>query len=70
MNPNKNKVVMNKNEAEDPPFINCRKRRMLDKENSDTWTIKKPRVSVQICETRFTYLDICKEGNGHPRQAS
>ncbi len=68
MNANKNKVVMNKNEAEDPPCTNCCKYRMSDKENSDTWTIKKRQVSVQICGTSFIYLNIFKEGNGHPHQ--
>jgi hypothetical protein len=55
MNANKDKVVMNKSDVEDAPCKNCRKRKMSDKENSDTWTTKKSRVSVQIYMTSFTY---------------
>ncbi len=55
MNANKDKVVMNKGDVEDAPCKNCRKRKMSDKENSDTSTTKKSRVSVQIYMTSFTY---------------
>ena len=55
MNANKDKVVMNKGHAEDTPCKNCCKCKMSDKENSDTWTTKKSRVSIQIYMTSFTY---------------
>src|SRR6266511_4389868 len=51
MNANKDKVVMNKGDAEDAPCKNCRKRKMSDNENSDTWTTKKSRINVQIYTT-------------------
>lgn len=63
---NANNVVLNKGNTEDPPCKNGRKRRMSNKENSDTWTTKKRRVSGQICMTSFTYRvrTFVKRGTG------
>ena len=52
---NGNNIVLDKGNTEDPPCKNSCKRRMSNKENSDTWTTKKRRVSGQICMTSFTY---------------
>ena len=49
---NTEKVSLNAEKSgadlEDKPSTNPRKRRRSDKENSDTWTIKKSKVSIQI----------------------
>jgi hypothetical protein len=48
VNTKKVSLIAEKSGAEDTPSTNSRKRRRSDKENSDTWTIKKCKVSIRI----------------------
>ena len=50
MNTEKASLIMEKCGVEDTPSTNSQKRRRSDKENSDTLTIKKCKVSIQISE--------------------
>ena len=50
MNTEKASLITEKCGVEDTPSTNSQKHRRLDKENSDTLTIKKCKVSIRISE--------------------
>jgi hypothetical protein len=50
----------------DPAGTNCCKHKISDKENSDTWAIKKSKVCVEIISSSITYRihTFVKKGTG------
>lgn len=64
-------IVKDKRDARDLSSTKGRKRRLSDKENTDTWRRKKNKVSFRKGHSAcFTYSHLCIERNRLPYQVS